>query len=182
MCAGRIGIWTYRPAYFCDLVVSETPILPKMEGPNPVKPIDVIDEWFIQGFGTVECGRNGSVNLNRHLPVTLGDVTLVRQFEMLAGGPVEIKLGFSDELTLRLDDQVIFEGKQTFIRTGPNSAERGYVEADQHRLQLNLDPGKHILAARLKATEYFGWGMILSLLGEHVKLLPVWDNDVTNSA
>jgi hypothetical protein len=162
--------------------VSETSNLPKVEGPNPVKPAGVIDEWFVEGFGAIECGRKGTINLNRHLPVALGEVTLVRQFAMSTGGPVELKWGFSDELSLRLDDQVIFEGKQTWVRTGPDRAERGYVDVDQHRLQVVLDPGKHTLSARLKVTEYFGWGMILALLGEHVQLLPVWNNHVTNSA
>jgi hypothetical protein len=157
---------------FADLLVSASPSLPDNIGDDPVIPDGTVTEWLVEGFGVITCEPNGILNLNRHLPVALGEVHLARQFELPSGGPVEIALGFSDELTLQLDEQVIFEGQQTFANL-PEYAARGYVDANQHCVRQILAPGVHTLAACLKVTESFGWGLILSLQGEQIQLLPV---------
>jgi hypothetical protein len=50
-------------------------------------------------------------------------------------------------------------------------ATRGYVEPTTH-LQQGVAPGRHRLTAILKAAEYFGWGLIVNLQGDNVKLSP----------
>ncbi|HTP07388.1 MAG TPA: hypothetical protein VMP08_04010, partial [Anaerolineae bacterium] len=50
-------------------------------------------------------------------------------------------------------------------------ATRGYVEPTTH-LQHTVTPGRHHLTAIVKATEYFGWGLIVNLHGDNFKLLP----------
>lgn len=170
--AGAIGVWTYLPAYFRDLRVTACPDLPAGLAEAPHKPADCVEEWFIEGFGRVGCEPNGILNLNRCLPVCVGEVTLTRQFELAASEQVQLSFGFSDELVLLLDEQIVFEGTQTFANMNSYEA-RGYVEPGQHALSRSLEPGVHTLTARLKTTEYFGWGLVLSLQGRQIRLLPV---------
>jgi len=169
---GPVGIWTFRPAYFRDFRVSACQALPDLNWHRPVAPKGVVSEWFLEGFGTVECEPSGILNLNRYLPISLEEVHLTRQFEAPSDKALELAFGFSDELSLQLDDQVIFTGKTTFIGFS-NYQERGYVDSEMHSVRQPVTKGIHRLTAKLKVTEGFGWGMILSIQGGDVGLLPV---------
>jgi hypothetical protein len=166
-----VGIWTFRPAYFRDLRISPCEELPDSEWHDPVPPQGVISEWFLEGFGRVECEPNGILNLNRYLPIALEEVQLTRQFEALSDDDLELAFGFSDELSLQLDDQVIFTGKNTFVGFG-DYQERGYAHSDMESLRQPVTRGIHRLTATLKVTEGFGWGMVLTIQGRHARLLP----------
>lgn len=168
---GLVGIWTFRPAYFYDVRVSGCEEIPDSAGHHPVAPEGVVDEWFLEGFGTVECELSGILNLNRYLPISVGEVRLTRQFEALSDEDLELAFGFSDELSLQLDDQVIFTGNNTFVGFG-NYPERGYAYSDMHSISQPVTSGTHRLTATLKVTEGFGWGMVLSIKGGDVGLLP----------
>ena len=50
-------------------------------------------------------------------------------------------------------------------------ANTGVDEPTTH-VQHGVAPGRHRLTAILKAVEYFGWGLIVNLLGDPVKLSP----------
>jgi hypothetical protein len=168
---GLVGVWTYRPALFCDFRVSDA--VPVEEGETISPPGGAVDGWFMDGFGRVMCEPHGVLNLNRYLPRSLGEAFLTRQFELSTEQVVEIALGFSDELTLQVDDTLLFEGSQTF--TGfEGYAARGYVTAEKENVRHVLSPGVHTLAAHLKVTEGFGWGLTLSLRGDGIRLLPVF--------
>jgi hypothetical protein len=173
---GLLGLWTFRPAYFADLRVSERTSLPDPAGvaqlPSGEHAPGTITEWFLDGFGVVKCEGNGILNLNRYLPLTVGEVRLTRSFETLTHTPVDIAFGFSDELSLELDGSVIFSGQNLFQNV-PAWAGRGYVAQDT-RQSHSLAPGSHQLTATLKVTEGFGWGMTLSIQGSQVRLLPAW--------
>jgi hypothetical protein len=84
---------------------------------------------------------------------------------------VELAFGFSDELSLAVDGEERFRGTNTFKGFG-SYEERGYAHLGAHTLRLRLDQGLHQLTARLKVTEGFGWGMILSATGEGLRWLP----------
>ncbi len=168
---GLVGIWTFRPAYFCDFRVSASDALPDSVRHRTTPPTGVVGEWFLEGFGTVECEPSGILNLNRYVPVSLEEVHLTRQFDALSDGAVELAFGFSDELSLQLDDQVIFTGKNTFVGF-TNYEERGYVDSEMYSVRQSVTKGIHRLTAKLKVTESFGWGMILSVRGGQVKFLP----------
>ncbi len=167
---GLLGVWAFRPAYFADLRVSECQGLPQVEWDPPVSPEGVIDEWFVEGFGAVSCEPGGILNLNRYLPVSAGEVTLTRQLEAQSETELQLDLGFSDELSLDLDGETIFEGTNTFSGFG-SYEERGYVHAGHHSVTRKISPGIHRLTARLKVTEYFGWGLVVTLNGQNVSLL-----------
>jgi hypothetical protein len=111
------------------------------------------------------------LNLNRHLPASLGKVLLRRHFELPAPADVELAFGFSDELSLSVDGQELFTGANTFQGFG-NYAERGYVDLNANTVRLRLGPGKHQLSVAVKVTEPFGWGLIMALRGEGIQLLP----------
>ncbi len=168
--SGRVGIWTYRPAYFSNLR-----LLPSQPIPDPSSevalPPDALTEWFVDGFGRVACEPNGVLNLNRCLPASLGQVTLRRRFELLSVAEVELAFGFSDELSLAVDGEAVFTGTNTFKGFG-SYQERGYVDLSAHSVHLPLEPGLHQLSATLKVTEGFGWGLILALRAEGIQLLP----------
>jgi len=170
--AGLFGLWTYRPAYFCDLQVSTCDGLDIPRGEMPGVTEGTVEAWFVEGYGVVTCEPNGVINLNRCLPVSVGEVRLVRRFETPEGGAVTFELGFSDALSLELDGQVIFSGENTF-RGFADRAARGYVELGKQSLRQVLAPGTHCLTAALRVSEGFGWGLALTAHGEGLRWLPV---------
>jgi len=161
---GLLGLWTFRPAYFSDLRVSRCEGLDVPPGPVEVAPQEAVDAWFAEGYGVLPCEPHGVLNLNRYLPVSLGEVRLIRRFEMAEGSSIRLEFGFSDSLSLELDDEVIFSGE--------DRAARGYVELESQSLEQALEPGTHCLAASLKASEGFGWGLALAAHGEGLRWLP----------
>jgi hypothetical protein len=168
---GPIGLWTYLPAYYCDLrVITLEHDLPPAAAADPIAP-GCLNEWFVEGFGSIGCEPTGIFNLNRYFPVALGEVRLTRSIEVLAAGPIDFDIGFSDDLTLQIDDQTIFTGQHHFQGMSKEWATRGYVEPTTH-VQHTVAPGRHRLAAILKVTEYFGWGLIVNLHGDNFRLLP----------
>jgi hypothetical protein len=129
-------------------------------------------EWFVEGFGKVACEPHGVLNLNRYFFPSNDEVRLSRWIETSAESEVEMTVGFSDKLVLKMDDETVFEGENLY-ESSPNWADRGYVEPTT-RVCHTLAPGRHRLTAILGATEYFGWGLILSLIGDQSRLLPVY--------
>jgi hypothetical protein len=169
---GLLGLWTYRPAYFCDLRVSTCNELDTTQGEIPTAAESAVDAWFVERYGVVTCEPNGVTNLNRYLPTLSGETRMTRRFEMPAEGTVMFEFGFSDALSLELDGEVIFSGENTFKGFADRAA-RGYVEPEMHSLQRALAPGTHCLAAVLGASELFGWGLALAAYGEGLRWLPV---------
>ena len=170
---GSIGLWTYKPAYFSKLRVFDRPVsLPAASFPAPEKnlPTGILTEWFLEGFGKVACEPNGILNLNRFLPVTVKDVRLIRKFEMSESGELRFDIGFSDALTLQIDDQVIFSGRNIF-HTSTDWSDRGYVSPEDH-ISHKLSEGVHTLTASLQAAEFFGFGLTLNIEGRRFRLLP----------
>ncbi|MFB0535595.1 MAG: hypothetical protein ACETWR_11495 [Anaerolineae bacterium] len=169
--AGLFGLWTYRPAYFCDLRVSacDGQDIPRGEMPSAAE--GTVEAWFVEGYGVVTCEPNGVLNLNRYLPISMGEVRLARRFEMSEGGPMTFEFGFSDALSLELDGQVIFSGENTF-KGFEDRAARGYAELGMQSLRQDLSPGTHCLAAALQASEPFGWGLALAVHVEGLHWLP----------
>jgi len=169
---GLLGLWTFRPAYFCDLSVSACDGLDVSPGETPSIAEGIVQDWFVDGYGVASCEPNGVLNLNRYLPVSLEEVRLTRRFEMVEEGEVTFEFGFSDALALELDDQAIFSGEHTFMGF-EDRASRGYPELGQQSLRQKLAPGTHHLAATLRVSEPFGWGLSLAARGEGLHWLPV---------
>jgi hypothetical protein len=169
--AGLCGLWTYRPAYFCDLRASPCDGLEIPHGQVPRAAPGTIEAWFVEGYGVVACEPNGVLNLNRYLPVSIGQVRLVRRFEMGTEGAVTFKCGFSDTLSLELDGQEVFSGEHTFKGFADRAA-RGYAELGTESIRQALAPGTHCLSAVLRVSEGFGWGLTLAAHGEGLRWLP----------
>ena len=168
--SGGVGLWTYLPAHFAHMQVWDDapPDLPEVSGAPEAAPAGCVTEWFLEGFGVVACEPNGILNVNRYLPATVEEVRLVRWLETPEPLSLEMRVGYSDELTLEVDGQAVFSGRHVF-HSSPKWEERGYVEA-RERVHVTLAPGRHQLAATLRMTELFGFGMIVNL-GEGVKTL-----------
>ena len=109
--------------------------------------------------------------MNRHLPVSAGEVRLTRQFEALSRAELELRFGFSDELSLEVDGEVVFEGSNTFTGFADYEA-RGYAYVGKHAIRTTVSTGVHTLTARLKVTEPFGWGLVAAVVGQEVRWLP----------
>ncbi len=169
--AGLFGLWTYRPAYFCDLRVSTCDGLDIPRGEMPSAAEGTVGAWFVEGYGAVTCEPNGVINLNRYLPTSLSEVRLTRRFETPEGGAMTLEFGFSDALTLELDGQVVFSGENTFKGFADRAA-RGYVELGMQSLRQVLASGTHCLTAALRVSEGFGWGLALAAHGEGLHWLP----------
>jgi len=169
--AGLFGLWTYRPAYFCDLRVSTCSGLDIPRGEMASAVEGTVGAWFVEGYGVVTCEPNGVINLNRYLPISLSEVRLTRRFETPEGGAVTFEFGFSDALILELDGQVIFSGENIFQGFADRAA-RGYVELGMQSLRQVLASGTHCLTAVLRVSEPFGWGLALAAQGEGLHWLP----------
>ena len=171
---GLFGLWTYRPAYFCDLRVSTCDGLNIPRGENPSAAEGAVEAWFAEGYGVLTCEPNGVLNLNRYLPISLGEVRLTRRFETREAGMVTFEFGFSDALSLELDGKVIFSGENTFQGFADRAA-RGYAKLGTRSIQQVLKPGPHRLTAALQVREPFGWGLALAAHDENGELrwLPV---------
>jgi hypothetical protein len=171
---GWIGIWSYLPSYFCDLRVYQQPISLATNSTEVLPEIssNTIMEWFAEGFGKLECESTGILNLNRFFSTSAGEIKLVRWFETFTKEEVEIVFGFSDMLTLKVDDMTIFSGENLY-KSSPDWGDRGYVEQARH-VRHWVNPGRHQLTAFLSATELFGWGLILEMSGSQSQLLPIY--------
>jgi hypothetical protein len=169
--AGRLGLWTYRPAYFCDWRVSPcTGVeIPGIAAPGRAE--GVIEAWFLEGYGALACEPNGVVNLNRCLPNSVRKARLIRRFETSHEADIAFEFGFSDVLSLELDGEVVYKGENKF--TGfTDRAARGYAELGKGSARQMLPAGSHLLAAELEESEGFGWGMVLAARGEGLRWLP----------
>lgn len=169
--AGGVGLWTYLPAYFCDLRVRPLAEPVSSTGQVASPPPDALTAWFAEGLGVIACEPNGVANLNRVLPVGLGPLRLTRRFELAAPAEMALSLGFSDALRLEVDGDTIFEGETHFKDFGERSG-RGYAEAQGYSLRLPLEAGIHRLTATLKAAEPFGWGLTLAARATGLRWLP----------
>lgn len=167
--SGPIGLWTYLPAHYCDLRVTSLEHDLPPAAPSPSPDSSNLDAWFVEGFGSIACEPTGILNLNRYFPLALGEVRLTRSIDVLTAGSIALDVGFSDELTLQIDDEVIFTGRNLFQGISNEWATRGYVEPAT-RVQHTLTAGRHRLTAILKASEYFGWGLIVNLHGNNIRL------------
>lgn len=170
---GLTGLWSYLPAYFANLRIwDDLPEFPDpkfLPLPAPV-PAGTLTEWFLDGYGVVSTEPSGILNLNRYLPVSVTEARLTRSILMRSDAQLTFNLGFSDQLSLQMDDELIFSGQNTWHDT-PRWSERGYV-TPQHTVTQRLTRGAHLLSARLQASEAFGFGLSMSIAGDGWELAP----------
>lgn len=165
---GRLGIWTFRPAYFGGLRIAEPD--PALAGYAParleVEPGTVM-AWTLEGVGQVTAEENGTVNLARFLaPLPGAEAVLSTALEAPAASEATLRFGFSDQLRLYLDGERIYEGEHTFkgFAVPGDRGARGYIEPGMAVVRVPLAAGRHVLSARVKATEPpFGWGLHLAV-------------------
>lgn len=170
---GLVGLWTYLPAYFSNLQIwDDVPDFSPQVFCSPQKNLakGIITEWFMEGFGKVICEPSGILNLNRYLPVTTPQIRLVRWIQMPEDGNFNLNFGFSDELTLQIDEQILFTG-QNIYHNSPDWSEKGYVYLN-NQINCLVPQGLHKLVATLKATEFFGFGLIFKIEGNIYTLQP----------
>lgn len=168
---GLIGLWSYKPAYFRDLRISDTSRSTDLDfiETNQPMPEGVITEWFLHDYGRVACEENGNFNLHRFLPASVSEARLTRKFALDKESTVTLKFGFSDEIHIFIDGEIVFEGEKKF-KVSPEWNDQGYVSLS-NELSLPLSSGIHLMDIRLKRTEMFGFGFCLSLLNGQYDLL-----------
>jgi hypothetical protein len=168
---GRFGLWTYRPAHFCDLTVSPCDPMSVPDSELSAAPIGSVEAWFLEGYGVVHCEANGALNLNRYLSLSSEPVRLSRRFRLPAEDEVSFELGYSDTLSLEVDGQVAFEGTN-ILQGFADRVARGYVALGTASVQQTLSAGVHHLVAELGVSEGFGWGLALAAHGQGLGWLP----------
>ena len=171
--SGFVGLWTYLPAYFSNLRIGDDCMAIHSNADQALKeelPSGMVTGWFLEGFGVVNTERNGILNLNRYLPITEKEVKLIREIEVQEAGEFLFHVGFSDQLTFQVDDEIVFTGENLY-QTSPKWEERGYVRPD-HPIVHRLDKGMHRLTAILTAREFFGFGIALNIEGTEYHLKP----------
>jgi hypothetical protein len=170
---GLLGLWTFRPAYFSNLRIGDEPFdfgsSLDQEANNEFLP-GMVTKWFMEGFGVVDTEANGILNLNRYLPISENEVKLMREIDVQKAGDFVFSVGFSDQLTFQINDEVVFTAEHLY-HSSPKWEERGYVRPDQ-QIRHHLAEGRHRLTAILKVKEYFGFGIALNIEGIEYSLLP----------
>jgi len=171
--SGLVGLWTYLPAYFSNLRISDNS--PEFLSSSKQESIEdsvpgTVTEWFLDGFGVVDTEANGILNLNRYLSISEKEVKLLREVDIHKDGRFIFNVGFSDQLTLQIDNEDIFNGENLY-HDSPKWEERGYVSPDL-QISHHLSKGIHRLTAILKAKEYFGFGIALNIEGGEYRYLP----------
>jgi hypothetical protein len=171
--SGPVALWTYRPAYFRDLKVYEGSAVDASPAQDsiPAPPPNTVTEWTVRGHGVVACEPHGILLLNRYFDMSLKEITLLRAFTLDREIEVEMGFGFSDDLSLAVDGEIVFAGANTF-RGFADRASRGYVEHGANRFSRALAAGRHELSAKVRTTEGFGWGLAFRLSGDGLELLP----------
>jgi hypothetical protein len=157
---GQIGIWTYLPAYFCDLTLGEPEQVPAL-GIKPEAPQGSLDYWLLDGQKKLLCEANGSLLLNRWLPMSAQVARLSRSFRLPSAQKVRFQFGFSDQLTLRVDGIECFQGKTGYQNLNTFES-RGYVLPGEFSTEVDLPAGEHELSAEVAVNEFFGWGLTLA--------------------
>jgi hypothetical protein len=171
--SGLLGLWTYLPAYFSNLRIGDDPFDARIniaQEPDDELLPGTVTSWFMEEFGIVETEANGILNLNRYLPVSVKEVRLVREIEVHKAGTFIFHVGFSDQLTFQINNEVIYTGENLF-HNAPEWDKRGYVRPDQP-IHYPLGKGTYQLVARLEAKEYFGFGIAVIIEGDNYRLLP----------
>ena len=166
---GQIGLWTFKPAFFRNLRISLPPKTDHPQGASAKAPMGAILDWKLQGGNVLKCEPNGILNLNRYLQLSKKPAKISRRFYLSHSSSVEIGVGFSDLLLLYVDGKEIFSGYNLF-KGFKDIPSRGWVVPDQKKLKLPLKSGNHEIAAELKVTEPFGWGLVITLNGKGVQL------------
>jgi hypothetical protein len=116
------------------------------------------------------------LNLNRFLVPSSDEVRLRRRFKVGHAGEVELGVGFSDLLVLRLDGVLLFEGLNEF-KGFDEPADRGWVEVGPAAVRARVEAGEHELEATLRMTEPFGWGHIITMTGQDLRFLPISESE-----
>jgi hypothetical protein len=166
---GLLGLWTYLPAYFRNLrITDDKPGVITSSGMVDSHPSGMMTEWFMDDYGLVRTENNGILNLNRYISVPQNEIRLTREFELLEDDNINFEFGFSDHLRLQLDDIEIYSGEHLF-HTGLVWENRGYVSLNQ-QVQLKLTKGIHRITAVLEAKEYFGIGLMMKISAENYRL------------
>jgi hypothetical protein len=173
---GRVGLWTFRPAVFRNLKVTVPRTLDDLAGVAPVAPPNTITEWYLEGAGAVACEPNGVLNVNRFLAPAPDEVRLRRRFEAGSAGEVELGVGFSDTMALRLNGELLFEGANIFSGFD-EVASRGWVQLSPEPIRAHVEAGEHELEATLEMTEPFGCGHIITMTGPDLRLLPISESE-----
>lgn len=162
--AGRLGIWTYLPAFFGGMRIGPAPLgTPPAWGPAPAP--GTVTEWWLEGHGRVTAEPNGTLNLNRYLRQAPDSVATLTHSFQTETGELTLAFGFSDEICIYIDGAEIFSGTNRFTGFADRSA-RGYVEPGAHRVPVRISPGCHELRVRLGAREPFGWGLVMHMTGD----------------
>jgi hypothetical protein len=168
---GLVGLWTYKPAHFCDLRIEEYCTGDIPEGVTAERVPGSVEAWFLEGYGVVSCEPNGVLNLNRYLPVSQGAARLTRQFALSEATEVRFDFGFSDILTLEIDGNPAYQGENIF-QGFKDRITRGYASPGLYTLKRVLERGEHLLTATLETREPFGWGFSLAAFGNGLSWLP----------
>jgi hypothetical protein len=171
LCSGLIGLWTYKPAYFCDLRVGNCDESDLPWGEAPLMSAGSVDAWFLEGYGVVACEPNGVLNLNRYLVTSKSAALLTRQFVLKEAAEVRFDFGYSDTLSLEIDGIPVYQGENMF-QGFKDRVSRGYAAPGLYTLGRELDAGIHKLSAALETHEPFGWGFTLAAHGKGLSWLP----------
>ncbi len=173
--AGSIGLWSNSPCYFANLEVynvlgPNNEIDDKSQVNTQLGP-ETITRWMAQDYGMVTCEPHGILNLNRYFPLSQKEVVLKREFELGKRSTVSINFGLSDDATLLIDGLALYTTTKPYRPTAGLSG-MGYIMPDTCFMTRELGPGVHSLEVKLRVTEPFGWGLMLSIAGDTLKLLP----------
>jgi hypothetical protein len=185
---GTVGFWARvndRPEKWAS-AISNISIRPKATSSKldqalrvPL-PVETLASWEVSGtiknaqgavttlpqlkeWRKVEAEESGLVNLNRAFGFLRGRQTAFARTNIKSteGKTVLLELGYSDDVTIFLNGELLYSGFNGFESRHPEYM--GFVKPGFENIFLKLRPGNNELILSLSDDQRFGWGFIARL-------------------
>ncbi|MEO3945852.1 hypothetical protein [Gorillibacterium sp. CAU 1737] len=168
---GKVGLWSYLPCYFRNLVIEEIPqqqLLPSQEvGLAGLQAESFVTEWQVsapyqgesvepQEWNKAFVNEDGTLNLNRLYRAEKGAVVqLSSGVELEEERESVLTLGYSDAIRLWVNEEEVYSGSW---RWNPPHSD-GRVRPTHASVPIRWKKGHNSIRAELTHEEPFGWGL-----------------------
>jgi hypothetical protein len=169
---GRIGLWSFLPAYASRLTVTELPPAPLERRATDLQRLageGYVVEWRVsspylqdellepdEGWMKATVEENGTLNLNRLYAAQHGATVQVESaFELPEETETILSYGYSDCIRLWINGEEVHEGDW---RWRPPASD-GRIVSDFGSASVRWRSGINTIRAELTNCEAFGWGI-----------------------
>lgn len=168
--AAAVSNISIRPANPLKTVAAVRPAPPagtltswQVAGPVQAEKVSFKNLPEVEEWRAVEVEESGLVNLNRTLKTNPGRWTAFARttVKISEARAALLELGYSDDVTVFLNGEVIYSGINGFESRHPEYM--GFVKPEYENVILKLHPGNNELVLAVTEDQKFGWGFIARL-------------------